>query len=72
MSKDRTDLEWVQECNYISSVTSKGGNVREMNNNRDTFVRYCNMQREDAVAHGRDDTAQYIQHCIDDLVDYLT
>lgn len=62
-----TDREWVAECVYIARVTDLGGAVKEMNNDRATFVRYCEMQRDAATRDGRDDSAQYIQHCIDDL-----
>lgn len=59
--------EWVAECAYISDVTDKRGNVREMNYDHATFLRYCEMQRDRATREGMHDSAQYIQHCIDDL-----
>lgn len=62
-----TDYDWVQECAYISRVTDKRGAVKEMGNSIDTFVRYCEMQRDAATKAGRYDSATYIQHCIDDL-----
>lgn len=58
---------WREECEYISSVTDKLGNVKEMNYNLNTFLRYCKMQRDRAEHEGFYDSAQYIQHCIDDL-----
>ena len=61
-------IDWVNECKYISAVTDKRGHVAEMNYDTATFVRYCEMQRDTATREGRPDTAQYIQHCIDDLV----
>jgi len=61
------EMNWVNECKYISDVTDKKGNVKEMNYSRETFVRYCEMQRNQATKEGRFDSAQYIQHCIDDL-----
>jgi hypothetical protein len=59
--------QWVEECKYISDVTDKRGNVREMNNDKSTFIRYCEMQRAAAEREGFFDTALYIQECIDDL-----
>lgn len=61
------ELKWTQECVYISNVTAKRGMVREMNFSRSTFLGYCAMQRDKATREGHDDTAQYIQHCMDDL-----
>ena len=60
---------WTGECRYISAVTDKKGNVREMNFDKATFVRYCEMQRDSAERNGFYDSATYIQHCIDDLTD---
>jgi hypothetical protein len=62
-----TLTEWVKECTYIASVTDKRGNVREMNHDAATFIRYCEMQRNAAEREGFDDSALYIQECIDDL-----
>lgn len=62
-----TAFTWAQECSYIAKVTDKGGRAREMNNDKATFIRYCTMQRDTAARQGFDDSAQYIQHCIDDL-----
>lgn len=58
---------WREECNYIERVTAERGKVREMNYDRATFVRYCEMQRDAATREGFHDTATYIQHCLDDL-----
>jgi hypothetical protein len=58
---------WVRECKYISDVTDKRGNVKEMGYSKATFVTYCEMQRNAAQREGRFDTATYIQQCIDDL-----
>jgi hypothetical protein len=63
----RDAYEWAQECSYIARVTDKRGNVPEMNHDKATFIRYCEMQRDAATRDGQDDSAQYIQHCIDDL-----
>ena len=63
----RTPFEWVQECKYIAMVAEKCGLVREMNSDTETFVRYCEMQRDMATRAGRDDAAEYIQHVIDDM-----
>lgn len=59
--------EWRAECNYISRVTMLRGNVSEMNHSKETFLRYCEQQRDLARREGRDDAALYIQECIDDL-----
>lgn len=63
----KTDFDWSRECDYISHVTDKRGNVPEMNHDLDTFVRYCEMQRDCATRDGKHDAAQYIEHCLDDL-----
>lgn len=63
----RTPFEWAQECNYVSKVAEKRGQVKEMNFDTETFVRYCEMQRDMATRAGRDDAAVYIQHVIDDM-----
>lgn len=64
-----TDLDWSNECLYISRVTDQRGKVREMNYDKQTFISYCEMQRDEATRQGRHDSAQYIQHCLDDLKD---
>jgi len=63
----KTDLEWAAECGYIELVTARGGKVPALNNDTATFIRYCTMQRDMATREGRHDSAQYIQHCLDDL-----
>lgn len=63
----RTDSQWVEECQYIDRVAEKRGKVKEMNFDTETFLRYCEMQRDQAARQGRYDTAQYIDHVIDDL-----
>lgn len=63
----KTLTQWQEECNYISVVTDKKGNVQEMNFSKDVFVRYCNMQKSAANKSGFYDVETYIQHCIDDL-----
>lgn len=60
---------WVAECDYIARVTAVRGNVREMNHDRETFIRYCEMQRDAATRAGFHDSATYIQECIDDLAE---
>ncbi len=60
-------FEWSRECIYIGDVTDKRGVVQEMNYDLDTFIRYCRMQRDTATREGFHDSAQYIQHCLDDL-----
>lgn len=63
----KTDFEWARECRYISEVTDKKGMVSEMNFSTETFIRYCEMQREQAEKDAFSDAALYIQECIDDL-----
>lgn len=65
----KTDFQWREECNYIDRVADKKGAVPEMNNDKATFVRYCEMQRDSATRDGQDDAATYIQHVLDDLTD---
>ena len=74
----KTCDEWRDECNYISQATTDALSGRpsqirrgleNFNNDRACFVRYCEMQRNCATSDGRHDSAQYIQHCIDDLTD---
>lgn len=62
-----TAFDWAQECAYIARVTDKRGNVKEMNYDLPTFVRYCEMQRNAATREGRHDSATYIQECLDEL-----
>jgi hypothetical protein len=63
----KSEFDWVQECVYISDVADKKGRVKEMNYDKATFVKYCEMQRDAAKRAGRYDSAEYIQQCIDDL-----
>jgi hypothetical protein len=65
--KAERTMHWVQECQYIAQVTEKKGDVPAMNRDLPTFIRYCEMQRDTASREGFDDSAQYIQHCLDDL-----
>lgn len=59
--------EWRQECIYISNLLTKRGKVPEMNYDLATVARYCSVQRDAAEREGFHDSAQYIQHCIDDI-----
>lgn len=63
----KTEYEWSQECSYIARVTEERGHVSEMNYSKKTFLTYCRMMRDWATRQGFYDSAQYIQHCIDDL-----
>lgn len=72
----RTAFDWSRECEYISHVTDKclrtdrgekHPEMRNFNFDRACFIRYCEMQRTSATRDGHHDSAQYIQHCIDDL-----
>lgn len=61
--------EWVEECNYVAEQTEpfvRGCGPSEFANSS-AFLRYCEMQRDTATREGFHDTAQYIQHCIDDV-----
>jgi hypothetical protein len=71
-----TDFDWSRECDYISHVTDKclrtaGGEqhpeMKSFNFDKACFVRYCEMQRNAAERDGKHDSAEYIQHCLDDL-----
>lgn len=59
--------DWRRECIYIDSVMDKGGRVSEMNNDKLTFIRYCEMQQDRAHRAGFHDAAQFIDHILDDL-----
>lgn len=63
----RNEYWWQQECRYISEVTDKKGNVANFHCNPEVFVRYCEMQRDQAKRDGVFDAAEYIQQCINDL-----
>jgi hypothetical protein len=62
-----TDAMWQAECGYISLIADKQGKTKEFNFDTDCFLRYCEMQRDQAEKQGFFDSAEYIQHCIDDL-----
>lgn len=73
----KTANDWREECNYISNTIAhmdetinpaqRRAILRNFNGDRACFVRYCEMQRDDAERHGFYDAALYIQECIDDL-----
>lgn len=65
--KEARDWMWQQECRYISEVMDKGAQVREMNYDKGTFTRYCEMQKASAEREGFFDAAEYIGHVLDDL-----
>lgn len=76
-----TDFEWSHECNFISRTTSdvltgspgwRAKALANFNGDRACLIRYCVMQRDCATRDGKHDSAQYIQHCIDDLEDSTT
>jgi len=67
---------WQKECAYISQVTDnvlrgsasdKRATLANFSGSTDTLIRYCEMQRDFAEKDGFFDSAQYIDHCIDDL-----
>jgi hypothetical protein len=65
-------LEWSQECKFISDTVSSvcnGSPVPEnFNSDSACLARYLEMQRNAATREGFHDSAQYIQHCADDLL----
>jgi hypothetical protein len=64
-------LEWTKECAFISNATdeAKRGKIGlEFNGDLACLRRYCEMQRNTAIREAFYDSAEYIQHCIDDLV----
>jgi len=60
-------MQWVDECKYIDSVVCKIVPLTSFNNDWECFKRYCTMQRDTATREGFHDSAQYIQHVLDDL-----
>lgn len=61
--------DWVEECTYITEQTEpfvRGVGPSEFED-KAQFLRYCTMQRDTATRQGFHDTAQHIQHCINDL-----
>jgi hypothetical protein len=71
-----SEIIWVDECQYISCRTEtfmraerlgRKAHVPEMKNDPEVFLRYCRMQKAMAEREGKHDSAQYIQHCIDEL-----
>jgi hypothetical protein len=63
-------LEWSNECRFIADATDRilTGNVdAAFNGDIEFFRQYCAIQMHRATVEGFDDSAQYIQHCIDDL-----
>lgn len=66
--------EWVEECKYVAEQTEpfvRGWGPSEFEDCAQ-FTRYCEMQRDTATREGFHDSAQYIQHCLDDLKESLT
>jgi hypothetical protein len=73
----KTADDWRDECNYISGIADRCTMpasaferrvaLRNFNGDRACFVRYCEMQRDDAERNGFYDAATYIQECINDL-----
>lgn len=64
--------QWREECVYISeTVTSAlagSDPLSSFNGDPAALVRYCEMQRDTATREGFHDSAQYIDHCIDDML----
>ena len=60
---------WVDECKYISAITENGGVCPKMNNDKEVFLRYCIMQQQQAEKHCFLDAVEYIQQCIDELLE---
>jgi hypothetical protein len=74
----KTDFDWSRECDYINYTTLDALSkwpatikkaLANFSGDRYCLVRYCEMQRDCATRDGHHDSAQYIQHCIDDLTD---
>lgn len=68
----KTAFEWSRECAYISNVTTRVVNstpnaLRNFNDDRDCFVRYCQMQQKHMNEDGFFDSAEYVGHCLNDL-----
>lgn len=60
-------FDWQKECRFIGVCTEFNGRMEQFNNDPACFVRYCEMQRNQATKQGRHDSATYIQECIDDI-----
>lgn len=77
MRKPQSAIFWQKECVFIQDVTDgvlsglpdyRQRVLKEsFNGDVQCLIRYCEMQRKFAEADGFDDSATYIQHCIDDL-----
>lgn len=62
-----TAFQWAEECNYISNVTDKQGQISTFNFDTACFRRYCEMQANAAHEQGFYDSETYIRECIADL-----
>jgi len=66
----KTISEWREECVFIQETydSARVGTdpLKNFNGDPACFVRYMYVQRDSAAREGRDDSAQYIQHVIDD------
>lgn len=64
-------IEWREECVYVQETTDSllAGTepLALFNGDPSCFLRYCYMQRNAAARESFHDSAQYIQHCIDDM-----
>lgn len=66
----KTALEWSKECTYISDQTQQvkaGFPGKEFNYDTNCFRRYCLIQKALSKRQGFLDSAEYIQHCLDDI-----
>lgn len=63
-------LEWKDECIYIQETydSARAGTdpLHNFTGSPGSFMRYMYMQRDSATREGFHDSAQYIQHVIDD------
>jgi len=61
------NYDWAQECKRIDTAAVHRGRIKAMNYDPAVFIRYCEMQRDQAERTGFYDSATYIQHVIDDM-----
>lgn len=60
-----TTFKWVDECKYIEAVADSN-DLSNFNSDIECFIRYCEMQKNNAIKEGYDDAAEYIQLIIGD------
>lgn len=74
------ELKWSRERSYISNMVEvarglrapdANHNMRDFNYRREVLIKYLEMQSEAAGRDGRHDTVVYIEHCLDDLREFI-